>query len=346
MFFDISAKSQVNTFSINENYAGLVLASDINRLSCSTDKNSMNDNIFSNNSGNIYNSGSVRNYVDSFKTVIGDFNFSKIIFFKDAIVCCISIPCIQEERKNFSFIYNGRSILFVDYDNFLTDIFSNIIEENINEIEKNIYNEAVEQIEKEGLDTQNEIAERQDFIYFMLKSILKHDLENLNSISQNLSVLELNILTDSSNYNYNADQILAFRGNSLRLHHYYIILMDICRALSKEKTFMNNANKELLENLCDQILTLSNESQQIWEYTSQIRDVYQQKLSVNQSNIMKVLTIVTTIFMPLTLITGWYGMNFEYMKELHWKYGYPLLFGISVLVVGILCIIFKKKKWW
>jgi len=135
MFFDISAKSQVNTFSINENYAGLVLASDINRLSCSTDKNSMNDNIFFNNSGNIYNSGSVRNYVDSFKTVIGDFNFSKIIFFKDAIVCCISIPCIQEERKNFSFIYNGRSILFVDYDNFLTDIFSNIIEENINEID-------------------------------------------------------------------------------------------------------------------------------------------------------------------------------------------------------------------
>ena len=114
MFFDISAKSQVNTFSINENYAGLVLASDINRLSCSTVTNSMNDNIFSNNSGNIYNYGSVRNYVDSFKTVIGDFNFSKIIFFKDTIVCCISIPCIQEERKNFSFIYNGRSILFVD----------------------------------------------------------------------------------------------------------------------------------------------------------------------------------------------------------------------------------------
>ena len=91
MFFDISAKSQVNTFSINENYAGLVLASDINRLSCSIDTNSMNDNIFSNNSSNIYNYGSVRNYVDSFKTVIGDFNFSKIIFFKDAIVCCISI---------------------------------------------------------------------------------------------------------------------------------------------------------------------------------------------------------------------------------------------------------------
>ncbi|MFR6561524.1 MAG: CorA family divalent cation transporter [Eubacterium ventriosum] len=322
MFFDISAKSQVNTFSINENYAGLVLASDINRLSCSTDKNSMNDNIFL-IIPVIFTTLAVSGIMLTASKLLLVILIFQNYFFKDAIVCCISIPCIQEERKNFSFIYNGRSILFVDYDNFLTDIFSNIIEENINEIE-----------------------ESQDFIYFMLKSILKHDLENLNSISQNLSVLELNILTDSSNYNYNADQILAFRGNSLRLHHYYIILMDICRALSKEKTFMNNANKELLENLCDQILTLSNESQQIWEYTSQIRDVYQQKLSVNQSNIMKVLTIVTTIFMPLTLITGWYGMNFEYMKELHWKYGYPLLFGISVLVVGILCIIFKKKKWW
>ena len=49
MFFDISAKSQVNTFSINENYAGLVLASDINRISLSNEKNYMNDNIFSNN---------------------------------------------------------------------------------------------------------------------------------------------------------------------------------------------------------------------------------------------------------------------------------------------------------
>lgn len=82
MFFDISAKSQVNTFSINENYAGLVLASDINRLSCSTDKNSMNDNIFSNNSGNIYNSGSVRNYVDSFKTLLVILIFQKLFFLR------------------------------------------------------------------------------------------------------------------------------------------------------------------------------------------------------------------------------------------------------------------------
>ncbi|MFQ6930267.1 MAG: hypothetical protein ACLRR3_04165 [Eubacterium sp.] len=92
--------------------------------------------------------------------------FQKLFFLKMPLYVAFPFHAFREERKNFSFIYNGRSILFVDYDNFLTDIFSNIIEENINEIE-----------------------ESQDFIYFMLKSILKHDLENLNSISQNLSVL-------------------------------------------------------------------------------------------------------------------------------------------------------------
>lgn len=320
MFFNLNTKSEINIFSICENHIGIVPFECLNKASSGVcgNKSFKSAHDFANN--NI--SSEIINYINQFRTVTEDFNFSKIKFIKDTIVCCISIPCNPEEQKKFVFIYNGQSLLFIDYHDFLLDFFKQVLDENI--------------------DTINE---SQDFIYYILKAILKHDLENLNSISQNLSLLELNILTDSSNYNYNADQILVFRGNSLKLHHYYIILMDICRSLSKEKSIISSSNQQLFESLCDQIQTLSNESQHIWEYTSQIRDVYQQKLSVNQNNIMKVLTIVTTIFMPLTLITRWYGMNFEYMKELHWKYGYPLLFFISVVIVGVLCIVFKKKKW-
>ena len=96
----------------------------------------------------------------------------------------------------------------------------------------------------------------------------------------------------------------------------------------------------------EKMTRLAQETQILREYAMQVQDVYQSEIEIHQNDVMKMLTIVTTIFLPLTLIAGWYGMNFEYMKELHWKYGYPLLFGISVLVVGILCIIFKKKKWW
>ena len=60
---------------------------------------------------------------------------------------------------------------------------------------------------------------------------------------------------------------------------------------------------------------------------------------------MTLLTVVTTIFMPLTLIAGWYGMNFKYMPELNWEIGYPLVFIVSVLIVVLSLIFFKMKKW-
>ena len=59
---------------------------------------------------------------------------------------------------------------------------------------------------------------------------------------------------------------------------------------------------------------------------------------------MRILTVVTTIFLPLTLIAGWYGMNFTYMPELRWKYGYPLVIAISLAIICLSIWICKKKK--
>ena len=59
---------------------------------------------------------------------------------------------------------------------------------------------------------------------------------------------------------------------------------------------------------------------------------------------MCILTVVTTLFLPLTLLTGWYGMNFANMPELHWKYGYPMVIIAAILLVALEIIYFKKKK--
>ena len=81
------------------------------------------------------------------------------------------------------------------------------------------------------------------------------------------------------------------------------------------------------------------------EYVMQLRDLMQSQLDVRQNRVMTLLTLITSIFLPLTLIAGWYGMNFRYMPELEWKYSYPVLIVISCLIV-ILCVWwFKKKKW-
>ena len=60
---------------------------------------------------------------------------------------------------------------------------------------------------------------------------------------------------------------------------------------------------------------------------------------------MKIFTVVTAVFLPLTLLVGWYGMNFSSMPELHWKYGYPAVALVSVGIVAGLVVYFKKKKW-
>ena len=77
---------------------------------------------------------------------------------------------------------------------------------------------------------------------------------------------------------------------------------------------------------------------------NQLNQTYQSKQQIQQNKIMGVLTIVTTIFLPLNLLVGWYGMNFSTMKELDWQYGYPLVIILSIIIVVCEIIYFKKKK--
>ena len=89
---------------------------------------------------------------------------------------------------------------------------------------------------------------------------------------------------------------------------------------------------------------LTEETQFLYEELVHIREALDAALSYEQKRIMKVFTTVTTIFMPLSLIAGWYGMNFEGMPELHWQYGYIFVSVLSVLVVLACFWFFRKKK--
>jgi len=68
-------------------------------------------------------------------------------------------------------------------------------------------------------------------------------------------------------------------------------------------------------------------------------------VSNRMNEVMKILTIAGSIFIPLTFIAGIYGMNFEFMPELKWRYGYPVLLIIMGLLAAGMLIFFKKKKW-
>lgn len=96
----------------------------------------------------------------------------------------------------------------------------------------------------------------------------------------------------------------------------------------------------------ERIVRLRQESQLLREYCTQIQSMFQSEIDIRQNRIMKILTLVTTIFLPLSLLVGWYGMNFTGMPELSWKYGYPAVIVVSLSIVLISLWICKKKKFW
>ncbi len=79
--------------------------------------------------------------------------------------------------------------------------------------------------------------------------------------------------------------------------------------------------------------------------SANLLDVYLSSASMRTNEIMRVLTVIATIFMPLTFVTGLYGMNFRYMPELEWRYGYPTVLGLCTLIAAGLLLWFKRKGW-
>lgn len=140
--------------------------------------------------------------------------------------------------------------------------------------------------------------------------------------------------------------ITVWRQELLRLKRYYEQLNFIFDEMTM------NDNHLFSEDGIRRIMTLRNRTDRylsavknLQEMVAQLREAYQSQLSIEQNDLMKIFTVVTVIFLPLSLLVGWYGMNFSYMPEIGWKYGYPAVILVSIAIAAVLIWKFKKKKW-
>lgn len=140
-----------------------------------------------------------------------------------------------------------------------------------------------------------------------------------------------------------SESINPIRKELLVLRSYYDELSDMGKELEQdENELFEKKQRKYFGTIFDRADRLMNRAVYLLEYAQQVRDAYQSQIDAKQNSNMAFLTAISTIFFPLTLITGWYGMNFENMPEL--KSGYPFIILLSVAVVIICIIIFKRKK--
>ena len=180
--------------------------------------------------------------------------------------------------------------------------------------------------------------------YDFLEQIVENDLSVLERYEGELNLIEDEIL--NTREPEDLGRVNEIHSDIRKLLVHYEQLIDMTQELvENENGFFSEENLRYIHLFMNLLARRHDSAASLRDYTMQVRDLYHAQLEVRQNRIMTLLTVVTTIFMPLTLIVGWYGMNFRYMPELEWRYGYPVIIIISAAVIAATLIWFKKKKW-
>lgn len=179
------------------------------------------------------------------------------------------------------------------------------------------------------------------FLFNFIAEFLERDYELLDGMERALMNMEEEASRrDTENYQ---EKLMPVRRELLILRSYYNEMVDFAKNLAEnENGYFTRKQIPYFDIIEDRAERLMNKTVQLLEYAGQVKDAYQSRIDARQNRSMQFLTLISTIFLPLTLITSWYGMNFQNMPEL--KNGYPAVVVLSLLVIVICVWLFKIKK--
>ena len=242
----------------------------------------------------------------------------------DSLTGTFSIPDrenISLPNTNFAFALDEKGIVFIDDSGFVNRTIGNIISTK-----------------------RWTMPSLERFMYDFLEQIVERDRIVLERVDKELDLIESNILAGEEKDP--SQRVSRIRSDLRDMRIHYEQLIDLGQELEEnENDFFNEDNTRYFHLFTQRVSRLHDLTASLRDYSIQIRDLYQSQLDIKQNRTMALLTVITSIFMPLTLIAGWYGMNFRYMPELEWRAGYPAVIAVSVAVVIFCLILFKKNKW-
>lgn len=178
-----------------------------------------------------------------------------------------------------------------------------------------------------------------------LDALIVNETQNLEELGLRMADLEADIFHGKADKSFHFT-VLGLKKHLLKMHNYYEQLLDITQALDEDENGIFNCESLMyLANVSQKITRLREDADSLNSTLSHMQDAYASHLDLQLNNSMKIFTVITSIFFPLTLITGWYGMNFTNMPELTWKYGYVFVILLSAVTVLFLSLLGKRKKW-
>ncbi|WP_240627387.1 magnesium/cobalt transporter CorA [Thermoflavimicrobium daqui] len=169
--------------------------------------------------------------------------------------------------------------------------------------------------------------------YFPLVQNIEDQLAKIESSAQKVST------------KITIDQIYHIRSNLSKLRRSVVPMSELLYRIINSERVILQTERVYFSDIYDHLIKLSHMIDSSREITADIRDSYLSLNSYRMNKIMMTLTVITTIFMPLTFIAGIYGMNFDYMPELKWRYGYFIILGVMAIIGSGLFLWFKYKGW-
>ncbi|MDT8271589.1 MAG: magnesium/cobalt transporter CorA, partial [Desulfomonilia bacterium] len=180
--------------------------------------------------------------------------------------------------------------------------------------------------------------------YALLDAIVDHYYVVLEKLSDDIEALEEILVSNPSRETLQT--IHGMKNEMLFLRKSIWPLREVLASLARAESSLIQANTVIyLRDVYDHTIQVVDTIEMFRDMISGMLDTYLSSISNRMNEVMKVLTIFASIFIPLTFIAGIYGMNFAYMPELEWRWSYPLLWGIMITLGVSMVIYFRNKKW-
>jgi magnesium transporter len=181
-------------------------------------------------------------------------------------------------------------------------------------------------------------------MYRLLDAIVDNYFVILERLGERIELMEEELITEPTEKTLH--QIHSLKREMIFLRRSVWPLRDLISELQRsESSLINETTGVYLRNVYDHTIQIIDTIESFRDMVSGMFDIYLSSISNRMNAIMKVLTIIATIFIPLTFIAGIYGMNFEHMPELKVWWAYPAVWLVMAAVAAVMLIYFRRKKW-